>query len=161
MRGAAEGPRYDFAGEQLHWEGTPHRGDLVTNLALGATLLWLPLTAAAVGRGAFMKFRFTDKRVSVITSAPWKSARPARVTCTSVPCALEKAHCANKRLSTQSALITANVHHVPACEHGCGTGRLLRPQLEGWGAAAGGRLYYPGPQRQAPCIGMLHARCMR
>ena len=46
----------------------------MTNLALGATLLWLPLTAAAIGRGAFMKFRFTDKRVSVITSAPWKSA---------------------------------------------------------------------------------------
>ncbi len=93
-RGAAEGPKYDFAGEQLHWEGTPHRGDLVTNLALGATLLWLPLTAAAVGRGAFMKFRFTDKRVSVITSAPWKSARPARVTRVSVPCATETAHCA-------------------------------------------------------------------
>jgi hypothetical protein len=89
MRGAAEGPKYDFEGEQLHWEGTPHRGDLVTNLALGATLLWLPLTAAAVGRGAFMKFRFTDKRVSVITSAPWKSARPASVTLVSVPCVLE------------------------------------------------------------------------
>lgn len=70
----AEGPKYDFAGEQLHWEGTPHRGDLVTNLALGTTLLWLPLTFAAIGRGAFIKFRITDKRVSVITSAPWKSA---------------------------------------------------------------------------------------
>lgn len=76
-RGPAEGPKYDYEGEELHWEGTPHRGDLVTNLALGATLLWLPLTAAAVGRGAFIKFRFTDKRVSVITAAPWKSARPA------------------------------------------------------------------------------------
>ena len=46
----------------------------MTNLALGTTLLWLPLTAAAIGRGAFIKFKFTDKRVSVITSAPWKSA---------------------------------------------------------------------------------------
>lgn len=56
----------------MHFEGAPHRGDLVTNLALGATLLWLPLTAAAVGRGAFVKYRITDKRISVITSAPWK-----------------------------------------------------------------------------------------
>lgn len=41
-------------------------------MALGATLLWLPLTAAAVGRGVFVKYRFTDKRISVITNAPWK-----------------------------------------------------------------------------------------
>ncbi|KAK9843658.1 hypothetical protein WJX81_001322 [Elliptochloris bilobata] len=68
-----EAPKYDFSGEQLHWEGTPHRGDLVTNLALGTTLLWLPLTFAAIGRGAFIKFKFTDKRVSVITNAPWKN----------------------------------------------------------------------------------------
>ena len=77
---APKAPKYDFSGEQLHWEGTPHRGDLVTNLALGATLLWLPLTAAAIGRGAFIKFRFTDKRVSVITTAPWKSALPESLT---------------------------------------------------------------------------------
>ena len=41
---------------------------------MGTTLLWLPLTFAAIGRGAFIKFKFTDKRVSVITTAPWKSA---------------------------------------------------------------------------------------
>lgn len=65
-------PKYDFSDEKVHFEGAPHRGDLVTNLALGATLLWLPLTAAAVGRGAFVKYRITDKRISVITTAPWK-----------------------------------------------------------------------------------------
>lgn len=64
---------YDFTGEQLHFESPPHRGDLATNIALGATLLWLPLTFAAVGRAAFVKYRFTDKRISVITDAPWKS----------------------------------------------------------------------------------------
>ena len=64
---------YDFTGEQLHFESPPHRGDLATNIALGATLLWLPLTFAAVGRAAFVKYRFTDKRFSVITDAPWKS----------------------------------------------------------------------------------------
>ena len=66
------GPKYDFSGEQLHFESGPHKGDLAVNVALGATLLWLPLTAAAVGRGAFVKYRFTDKRISVITNAPWK-----------------------------------------------------------------------------------------
>jgi hypothetical protein len=64
---------YDFAGETLHFEGAPHRGDLAFNVVLGATLLWLPLTAAAVGRAAFIKYRFTDRRISVITTAPWKN----------------------------------------------------------------------------------------
>jgi hypothetical protein len=35
-------------------------------------LVWLPLTAASVGRAAFVKYRFTDKRFSVMTTAPWK-----------------------------------------------------------------------------------------
>jgi hypothetical protein len=65
--------QFDYSDETVVFETAPHRGDLAINLALGATLLWLPLTAAAVGRAAFIKFRFTDKRVSVITSAPWKS----------------------------------------------------------------------------------------
>ena len=65
--------QYDFTNETVRYEGPPHRGDLATNLALGTTLVWLPLTAAAVGRAAFVKYRFTDKRFSVITTAPWKS----------------------------------------------------------------------------------------
>jgi len=66
-------PKYNFSGEELHFESPPHRGDLAANIALGATLLWLPLTIAAVTRAAFVKYRFTDKRISVITNAPWKS----------------------------------------------------------------------------------------
>ena len=66
------GAKYDFTGEHVHFESGPHKGDVAVNVALGATLLWLPLTAAAVGRGAFVKYRFTDKRISVITNAPWK-----------------------------------------------------------------------------------------
>lgn len=48
--------------------------DVLAGFSQGATLLWLPLTIAAIGRGAFVKYRFSDKRISVITSAPWKSA---------------------------------------------------------------------------------------
>jgi hypothetical protein len=69
---AAPAPSYDFSSETLYYEGPPHRGDLATNLALGATLVWLPLTAAAVGRAAFVTYRFTDRRLSVVASAPWK-----------------------------------------------------------------------------------------
>lgn len=66
-------PAYDYTNETLHFESGPHGGDLAINLALGTTLLWLPLTLAAVGRSAFVKYRFTDRRLSCITSAPWKN----------------------------------------------------------------------------------------
>jgi hypothetical protein len=48
-------------------------GDLAFNVALGATLVALPLTIGAAARTAFVKYKFTDKRVSVITTAPWES----------------------------------------------------------------------------------------
>ena len=51
----------------------PPAGDLAFNVALGATLVALPLTIGAVARTAFVKYKFTDKRVSVITTAPWES----------------------------------------------------------------------------------------
>ncbi len=64
---------YDFTDETLYYGGPPHRGDLAVNLVMATTLVWLPLTAAAVGRGAFVSYRFTDRRLSVKTAAPWKS----------------------------------------------------------------------------------------
>lgn len=70
---ATEKKTYDFSDEVVYYEGPPHRADLAINLALGTTLLWLPLTAAAIGRSAFISYRFTNKRVSVQTTAPWKS----------------------------------------------------------------------------------------
>jgi hypothetical protein len=59
--------------EKLWREFAPARADLAFNVAMGATLVWLPLTAAAVGRCVFVKYRITDKRLVVITDAPWKS----------------------------------------------------------------------------------------
>ena len=64
---------YDFSDETLHFESGPHAGDVAVNLLLGTTLVWLPLSIAAVGRGVFVKYRFTDRRISVITTAPWKN----------------------------------------------------------------------------------------
>lgn len=63
---------YDYAGEVEKQNGPPHRGDLAVNVALGTTLIWLPLTFAAVGRGLYMNYRFTDKRISITSNAPWK-----------------------------------------------------------------------------------------
>ena len=63
----------DYTNEELHYESGPHPGDLLVNAALGATLVWLPLTAASIGRAAFVRYRFTDRRLSVITTAPWKN----------------------------------------------------------------------------------------
>lgn len=62
---------YDYSEETLHYEGPPHRGDLAVNIALGATLIWLPLTFAAFGRCLFVNYRFTDRRISVISNPPW------------------------------------------------------------------------------------------
>ena len=76
----------DWGPETVIFESAPHRGDLAINIALGATLLWLPLTFAALGRGAFVKYRFSDKRISVITSAPWKSACTCAFSCTAPAC---------------------------------------------------------------------------
>lgn len=63
----------DYQGEELFFESGPHPGDATVNVALGVTLLWLPLTIAALGRAAFVRYRFTDRRLSVISTAPWKS----------------------------------------------------------------------------------------
>eukprot|EP00262_Sarcandra_glabra_P013085 TRINITY_DN354_c0_g1_i1.p1 TRINITY_DN354_c0_g1~~TRINITY_DN354_c0_g1_i1.p1 ORF type:complete len:196 (+),score=12.94 TRINITY_DN354_c0_g1_i1:55-642(+) len=53
--------------EQVFFDGGAHYGDLAANLLLGFTLLWLPLTLAAVFRAFFLRYRFTNLRVTVIS----------------------------------------------------------------------------------------------
>lgn len=53
--------------EKVFFDGGAHYGDLLANLLLGFTLLWLPLTLAAVSRAFFLRYRFTDRRVTVIS----------------------------------------------------------------------------------------------
>jgi len=64
---------YDFSDEKIYYEGPPHRGDAIVNTALGFSLVWLPLTVASLTRAASIKYVISDKRVSVITKAPWDS----------------------------------------------------------------------------------------
>lgn len=67
----------NYDDEKLWKEFTPSRADLIFNVALAPTLIWIPFSAAAVGRCAFVKYRITDKRVIVKTEAPWKRAHAA------------------------------------------------------------------------------------
>ncbi|KAK8930636.1 hypothetical protein KSP39_PZI017058 [Platanthera zijinensis] len=57
----------DDKDERIFFDGGAHYGDLVTNLLLGFTLVWLPLTIAAVSRAFFLRYRFTNRRVTVIS----------------------------------------------------------------------------------------------
>lgn len=69
-RGSVENT-YDFSNEVVYYEGGPSTGDVATNVALGFTLVWLPLTLASIGRKLFLKYKITDKRVNVISESPF------------------------------------------------------------------------------------------
>ena len=51
--------------EEVHYEGGPARGDLIFNILLGFTLIGLPFTIGAVVRAFWLRFRITNRRVSV------------------------------------------------------------------------------------------------
>ncbi len=51
--------------EQIHYEGGPAKGDLIFNLLLGITLIGIPFSIGAVVRALWLRFRITNRRVSV------------------------------------------------------------------------------------------------
>ncbi|HEY9847610.1 MAG TPA: PH domain-containing protein [Candidatus Caenarcaniphilales bacterium] len=53
--------------EEIYFEGGPHQGDLVFNLLLGFTIICLPLTIAAIVRALWLRYRISDRRVTVIS----------------------------------------------------------------------------------------------
>jgi len=52
--------------EEVFFEGGPHIGDLIINLLLGLTVICLPLTVGAVVRALWLRYRITNRRISVI-----------------------------------------------------------------------------------------------
>ncbi|HEY9631384.1 MAG TPA: PH domain-containing protein [Coleofasciculaceae cyanobacterium] len=52
--------------EEVYYEGGPHIGDLITNILLGFTVICLPLTFGAIARALWLRYRITDRRLSVI-----------------------------------------------------------------------------------------------
>lgn len=52
--------------EEVYYEGGPHIGDLILNILLGFTVICLPLTFGALARALWLRYRITDRRISVI-----------------------------------------------------------------------------------------------
>ncbi|GJD18468.1 hypothetical protein RIVM261_034240 [Rivularia sp. IAM M-261] len=51
--------------EEVYFEGGPHIGDLILNILIGFTVVGLPLTIGAIVRALWLRFRITDRRISV------------------------------------------------------------------------------------------------
>ncbi|HEY9824662.1 MAG TPA: PH domain-containing protein [Stenomitos sp.] len=51
--------------EEVYFEGGPHVGELVFGLLLGLTVICLPLTAGAVVRALWLRYRITNRRITV------------------------------------------------------------------------------------------------
>lgn len=51
--------------EDVFYEGGPHIGDLIFNILLAFTIICLPLTVGAVVRAIWLRFRITDRRISI------------------------------------------------------------------------------------------------
>tara|TARA_Y100000589_G_scaffold109037_1_gene103646 strand:+ start:2329 stop:2742 length:414 start_codon:yes stop_codon:yes gene_type:complete len=52
--------------EEVFYEGGPAQGDLIVNLLAGFTLLGLPFTFAAVVRSLWLRYTFTNKRITIV-----------------------------------------------------------------------------------------------
>jgi Bacterial PH domain len=51
--------------EEVYYEGGPHIGDLILSILIGLTVVGLPLTIGAIVRALWLRFRITDRRISV------------------------------------------------------------------------------------------------
>lgn len=51
--------------EEVYLEGGPHIGELILNILLGFTVICLPLTVGAIVRALWLRFKISDRRISV------------------------------------------------------------------------------------------------
>lgn len=51
--------------EEVIYEGRIHPGDLITNTVLLVTVIWLPIWVGSLVRWLFVRYRFTNLRLSV------------------------------------------------------------------------------------------------
>jgi hypothetical protein len=51
--------------EDVFYEGGPHIGDLIINGLLAFTIICLPLTVGAITRALWLRYRITNRRISV------------------------------------------------------------------------------------------------
>ena len=51
--------------EEIFYEGGPAKSDLIINIVAGFTLLGLPFTFAAIVRSLWLRFKITNKRITI------------------------------------------------------------------------------------------------
>ncbi len=51
--------------EEVYYEGGPHIGDLIISVLIGLTVVGLPLTVGAIVRALWLRYRITDRRVTL------------------------------------------------------------------------------------------------
>ncbi len=51
--------------EDVYYEGGPHIGDLIFHLLIGFTVICLPLTVGAIVRALWLRYRITNRRISI------------------------------------------------------------------------------------------------
>ncbi len=51
--------------EEVYYEGGPHVGELIFNILLAFTVICIPLTVGAIVRALWLRYRITDRRISV------------------------------------------------------------------------------------------------
>lgn len=51
--------------EEVHYEGAPHIGDLIFSLLLIPFVITIPLAIAAIVRALWVRYRITNRRVTV------------------------------------------------------------------------------------------------
>lgn len=56
--------------QELFYEGSGSNAELILNLLLAFTLVYIPITIAIVGKRLWIKYRFTNKRVTVVNTSP-------------------------------------------------------------------------------------------
>ena len=54
-----------LSNEEVFYEGGPAKGDLIVNLLAGLTLIGLPFTFGAIVRALWLRFKITNRRISV------------------------------------------------------------------------------------------------
>ena len=68
--------------EQVFFEGAPAKEDLILNLMAGITLIGLPFTFAALVRALWLRYKITNRRVSV--TGGWFGKNQSQVAYTQV-----------------------------------------------------------------------------
>ena len=68
--------------EESFFEGGPAKSDLIINLLAGFTLLGLPFTFAAIVRALWLRYKITDKRITI--DGGWFGKNKTQVSLTNI-----------------------------------------------------------------------------